>query len=211
MFCPCARSYLMVDGPHTEQPRLVRSRFQQVSPSSSRAPLPMQVRPQSAREDARKECGQAQGLACTYGSVSSHSRQGLHVRSRTVYDQRGSSRPWGILKTPTRRFPFAHETQRESRTIRRTLNADNKSNEVRIEVGRSSPSPSPDPPASDVVKIRVFRRDGNVTPVRGTGIMMEEVRLRKGDIVVRDARSEVLRMHDIEPPREWELPGDSQW
>lgn len=67
MFCPCTSSYLKVEGIQTEKPRLVRSRHQQTPTSSSRAPLPMQIRPQSARSDNLKKDEQAQTQACTHG------------------------------------------------------------------------------------------------------------------------------------------------
>ncbi|KAL4944684.1 hypothetical protein BDV06DRAFT_220087 [Aspergillus oleicola] len=57
----------MVEGLQTEQPRLVRSRIHQAPASNTRAPLPMQVRPQSAVADAQKGYGQAQAQAGAYG------------------------------------------------------------------------------------------------------------------------------------------------
>ncbi|KAL4782770.1 hypothetical protein BJX76DRAFT_349096 [Aspergillus varians] len=194
MFCPCARSYFMVEGLQTEKPRLVRSRLQEVPASSSRAPLPKQIRSQSARGDSqRREHEQAQ-------EFTSYRRQGPHVRSRPVYDPRGYGRPRGIMKIPTDEFPFAYDTLRQPRTIQRSK-TDEKSRTIRVEVGRSSsPSPSPDAPASDVVKIRVYRRDGSMTPLRG-----------EGDIVVRDTRAEALRTNHTEQTQGWEFTGEPQW
>lgn len=64
----------------------------------------------------------------------------------------------------------------------------------RVEVGRSNPTIGP--PASDVVKIRVYKRNGNTAPSRCVGVVAKEVRFRAGDIVVRDtsrAKSVVAR------------------
>ncbi|KKK13649.1 hypothetical protein ARAM_006513 [Aspergillus rambellii] len=47
-FCLCGTSYL-VEGLHTENPRPVHSTPQRLE--TSRAPLPMQFRPQPARDD----------------------------------------------------------------------------------------------------------------------------------------------------------------
>ncbi|KAL4956509.1 hypothetical protein BDW69DRAFT_81708 [Aspergillus filifer] len=210
MFCPCSSSYLMVEGIQTEQPRLVRSRAYHAPSSGFRAPLPMQVRPQFGVADGQKAHGQAEAQAGAYGPVSSHCTQGSRIKSRPVYDRRGYSQPRGIMKVPTKEFPFSYDFQRRPPTV---LRAKDRPNEVRIEIGRSSRSPSPsrEPPASDVVKVRVYRRDGNAMPVCGKGFMIEEVRFRKGDIVVRDARTEALRMNKIEPLQEWELPGEPRW
>ncbi|KAL4960984.1 uncharacterized protein BDV14DRAFT_133014 [Aspergillus stella-maris] len=209
MFCPCSSSYLMVEGIQTEQPRLVRSRAHHAPSSGFRAPLPMQVRPQSGVADGQKAYGQAEAQAGAYGPVSSYSTQGPHMKSRPGYD-RSYSRPRGIMKAPTKEFPFSYDVHRRSPTI---LRAKNRPNEIRTEIGRSSRSPSPsrEPPASDVVRIRVYRRDGNATPVCGKGVMVEEVRFRKGDIVVRDARTESSIMNNVESPQGWELPGEPQW
>ena len=132
------------------------------------------------------------------------------MKSRPAYGRGGYSRPHGIMKVPTKEFPFSYDVHRRSPAI---LRANDKPDEVRIEIGRSSRSPSPsrEPPASDVIKVRVYRRDGNATPVCGKGFTIEKVRFRKGDIVVRDARTEALRMNKIEPLQEWELPGEPQW
>ncbi|CEN60626.1 hypothetical protein ASPCAL03062 [Aspergillus calidoustus] len=66
MFCPCAKSYFVVEGLQTEQPRLVRSRLERSPTSNARAPLPMQIRPHSSRESSsdnvgQRESGQGQG------------------------------------------------------------------------------------------------------------------------------------------------------
>ncbi|KAL4795039.1 hypothetical protein BDV19DRAFT_179937 [Aspergillus venezuelensis] len=210
MFCPCSSSYLMVEGIQTEQPRLVRSKAHHAPSSGFRAPLPMQVRPQFGAADGQKPHGQAEAQAGAYGQVSSYCTQGSHLRSRPAYDRRRYVRPRGIMKAPTEKFPFSYDGHRQSPTI---LRAKDRPNEVWIEIGRSSRSPSQirQPPASDVVKVRVYKRDGNTTPVCGKESMIEEVRFRKGDIVVRDARSESSIMNNVESLQGWELPGEPQW
>ncbi|KAL5340642.1 hypothetical protein BJX70DRAFT_102747 [Aspergillus crustosus] len=193
MFCPCARSYLMVEGLQTERPRLVRSRLQQPQTSSSRAPLPMQIRPQSARDLQRRD-EEAQTYA--YGPV----------RSRPIYCSRGYGLPHGILKVPTEEFPFGYHTLRQQPAIQISRGA-------RVEVGRSSsrsPSPSSEPPASDVVRIRVHRSGGITTSYRCKGVITEKVRLREGDIVVRsDTGASALTTDDVEPNRGWGLAEES--
>ncbi|KAL4864510.1 hypothetical protein BDV12DRAFT_188852 [Aspergillus spectabilis] len=194
MFCPCARSYLMVEGLQTERPRLVRSRLPQPQESSSRAPLPMQIRPQSGRGSLRRD---EEAQAYTDGPVPEEPEvcyePGSQVRSRPMYyHPRGYGQPRGIMKVPTEEFPFDYETPRQTRTIQR-------SKDVHVEVGRSSnrsPSPTPDPPASDVVKIRVCKRGGDTTPYCRGGIITEKVRFKK---------VEALRADDVESNRGWEF------
>ncbi|KAL3450442.1 hypothetical protein BJX65DRAFT_305279 [Aspergillus insuetus] len=70
MFCPCARSYFVVEGLQTEQPRLVRSRLERSPTSNARAPLPVQIRPQSSRGSSSGNAGQreyGQGQVQGYG------------------------------------------------------------------------------------------------------------------------------------------------
>lgn len=48
------------------------------------------------------------------------------------------------------------------------------------------------------MKIRVYKRDGNATQIRRKGIKSEEIRLRKGDVVVRGTTpGRKLRRHRI--------------
>lgn len=69
MFCPCAGSYFTVEGPQTETPRLIRSKDDRVPFLTSRAPLPVQIRPQSARKGFQREYGQAQANMYEPGKV----------------------------------------------------------------------------------------------------------------------------------------------
>ncbi|KAL4805041.1 hypothetical protein BDV18DRAFT_161438 [Aspergillus unguis] len=113
------------------------------------------------------------------------------------------------MKVPTEAFPFDYEDTRK-RAIRSST--DEKPNAVRVEVGRSiSSSPKRHYPASDVVKIRVYRGGKSTTPYYGHGITTEEIRLRKGDVVVRDARGEASRRSVFEPTREWETTQNQKW
>lgn len=115
------------------------------------------------------------------------------------------------MKAPTEEFPFDYDVPRRSRKILRS-NTDDRAKNIRVEVGRtSSRSPSPETPASDVVKIRVYRRDGNATQIRQKGVKTEEVRLRNGDVVVRDTRAEASMTQNIEPTPGWGYTSESQW
>lgn len=114
------------------------------------------------------------------------------------------------MKAPTEEFPVNYDVLRRSRRILRS-NTDDRAESIRVEVGRnSSRSPSPEAPASDVVKIRVYRRDGNATQIHRKGIKTEEVRLSKGDVVVR-ARTEASKTQNFEPAPEWDNTPESQW
>ncbi|KAL4882225.1 hypothetical protein BJY04DRAFT_50431 [Aspergillus karnatakaensis] len=113
------------------------------------------------------------------------------------------------MKAPTDEFPFDHFTVRQPERIQR-------SKDIHIEVGRSSsrsPSLDIDPPASDVVRIRVFRRGGTTTPKCYGGIMTEKVQFRSGDIVVRnDTNAKILRFNDVESnPNEGFAEETSAW
>lgn len=103
------------------------------------------------------------------------------------------------MKAPTEKFPFNYDVPRRSRKILRSNTDDGRAKDVRVEVGRtSSRSPTPEAPASDVMKIRVYKRDGNATQIRRKGIKSEEIRLRKGDVVVRGTTpGRKLRRHRI--------------
>ncbi|KAL2828057.1 hypothetical protein BDW59DRAFT_160008 [Aspergillus cavernicola] len=72
MFCPCAKSYFVVEGLQTEKPRLVHSRSQQHLNSNSRAPLPMQIRPQSRGDIRSREDGQAKEYRQEYRQANGY-------------------------------------------------------------------------------------------------------------------------------------------
>lgn len=115
------------------------------------------------------------------------------------------------MKIPTQEFPFHHEAPRE-RTIQKAT-TDEKSDTVRVEVGRSS-SPSyklRNLPASDVVKIRVYRRGKGATLCQRNNIATEEIRFRRGDIVVQDAGIEALSAANSEPNRNWSHTQNQEW
>ncbi|KAL4995421.1 hypothetical protein BDV10DRAFT_132736 [Aspergillus recurvatus] len=197
MFCPCARSYFTVEGLQTETPRLVRSRDHQVPTSRSRASLPMQIRPHSARGDfQRREYGQAQ--TNMYGP-------GSYVKSRPVYGLRGYRQPLSILKVPTDEFPFDYEIPRRSLTFQK-VRTDERSH-VRFAVRSPNPVRSRfEPPASDVVKIRVYRRGQYRSPCRQEDIIAEKVRFRRGDTIVRDTKADAFRTNQLEPVRKSNSP-----
>ncbi|KAL3484010.1 hypothetical protein BJX62DRAFT_230575 [Aspergillus germanicus] len=183
MFCPCAKSYFVVEGLQAEQPRLVRARFERSPTSNARAPLPVQIRPHSSRGSSSDNSGQRDGQG--QGQVGSYGKQGpgSQVRSRSRYSRESGS-PRGILKVPTEEFPFDNHDRHHHSQSRKIQ----KSNGVREEVGKpSSPDYTSDLnlPASDVVKVRVYRRNRSTTRDSCDGIIAEEVKFREGDIVVR--------------------------
>ncbi|KAL3463662.1 hypothetical protein BJX64DRAFT_115264 [Aspergillus heterothallicus] len=210
MFCPCARSYFVVECLQTERPRLVRSRLDRSPNSNSRAPLPMQIRPQSSRGSSSGNSGQreyGQGHGYGYGPVSSYGKQGpgSQVRSRPGYSRQHSS-PRGILKVPTEVFPFDKydiHPQPQSPQIRR-------SNDVREEVGKSADSSSSlvrNLPVSDAVRVRVYRRNRNSPQASCDGVIAEEVKFREGDTVVRrEAKTD-----EAECPKTWDAMSTNQW
>ncbi|KAI9368113.1 hypothetical protein BJX61DRAFT_240891 [Aspergillus egyptiacus] len=182
--CFCAEPYFVVEGLQTERPRLVRSGGQQYPNPSSRAPLPMQIRPQSRggcvrRERQAGDSDQAREQQQNYAYGS--------VRSRPHYSRYPLQ---GILKPPTEEFPFDDHCCRQPQEIQRSKN-------VRVEVGRSSTSPGL--PASDVVKIRVYRQRGTTSQHRCGGVVTEKVEFRAGDIVVRHVRPEAGTLRRPEP------------
>ncbi|KAL2788818.1 hypothetical protein BJX66DRAFT_249128 [Aspergillus keveii] len=209
MFCPCAKSYFVVEGLQAEQPRLVRPRFERSPALNARAPLPVQIRPLSSRgsssDNSGQRDGQGQGQGHGYGygygpgkvpailitPIPEEAEQGpgSQVKARPRYS-RESGLPRGILKVPTEEFPFDnHDTRRHSQSWKIQ-----KPNGIREEVGKpSSPGYTSDrnPPASDVVKVRVYRRNRNMTRDSCDGIIAEVVKFREGDIVVRsEAKAE---------------------
>ncbi|KAL5049444.1 hypothetical protein BDW71DRAFT_160920 [Aspergillus fruticulosus] len=204
MFCPCAGSYFRVEGLQTEKPRLVRSRDHQVPTSRSRASLPMQIRPHSARGNIqRREYRQAE--ANMYGPVSSYSRQGPYVKSRPVYGLRGYHGPPGILKVLTDEFPFDYEIPRRLQPVQEART--DETSHVPFEVGSPNPIRSRfQPPASEVVKVRVYRRGRSTSPCRQEDITVEKVQFRRGDIIVHDARAHAFTTSHIEPVRKMNSP-----
>ncbi|KKK18757.1 hypothetical protein AOCH_000588 [Aspergillus ochraceoroseus] len=171
-FCLCGTSYL-VEGLHTENPRPVHSTPQRLE--TSRAPLPMQFRPQPARDDLEMR---------DYRPASSYRGQRPQLNSTPVH-------PRGILKPRTDRFPY--DGTRQSQPIQR------QSGHVRIDIGGQSNSE----PVSDIVKIRVYRRNGNtVTSDHSAGVVTEKVKIRPGDVVICKPGSEELRMLRIGNPQE---------
>ncbi|KAL6234879.1 hypothetical protein BDW75DRAFT_155761 [Aspergillus navahoensis] len=78
---------------------------------------------------------------------------------------------------------------------------------VRFEVGSPDPIHSCfEPPASDVVGVRVYRRGRNTSPCRRENIITEKVRFKRGDIIVRDARADAFRTNHIGPVPRLDLP-----
>ncbi|KAL4740533.1 hypothetical protein BDV11DRAFT_94129 [Aspergillus similis] len=198
MFCPCAGSYFTVEGLQTETPRLVRSKDDRVPTPRSRAPLPVQIRPRSARQEFQKENGQTQ--ANMYGPVSSSSRQGLYVNLRSIYGLRGYHQPLGIIKLSRDEFPFDHEISRGPRTVQRFRKGEKL--HVRDEVGSPSPIRSHrEPLTSDFVKVRAYRRGQNMNPCQQEDILAEKVRFRRGDIVVCEARADAFSINRINQVR----------
>jgi hypothetical protein len=122
--------------------------------------------------------------------------------------------PRGILRVPTEEFPFdIHDRRRrsQSRKIQR-------SNGVRQEVGKpSSPDYTSDgkSPTSDVVKVRVYRRNRSTTRDACDGIIAEEVKFRIGDIVVRSEstaeRTGALKTMEGSSIEGWEAQETPAW
>ncbi|KAJ0416366.1 hypothetical protein BJY00DRAFT_316884 [Aspergillus carlsbadensis] len=230
MFCPCAKSYFVVEGLQTEQPRLVRSRFERSPTSNARAPLPIQIRPHLSRESSSGNSGQrenghgqAQGYGYGPGKVPAilitpipeeiEQGPGSQVRPRTRYS-RESGLPRGILKVPTEEFPFdSHDIRRHSESWKIQ-----KPNGIREQVGKpSSPdyTSDRDPPASDVVKVRVYRRNKSTTRESCDGVIAEAAKFREGDVVVRsEAKAErtgALKTVEAASTRGWEAQETTAW
>ncbi|KAL4747334.1 hypothetical protein BDW72DRAFT_16743 [Aspergillus terricola var. indicus] len=97
-------------------------------------------------------------------------------------------------------FPFNHEISCRPRTVQR-FRTDEKLH-VRVEAGSPSPIRSRrELLASDAVKVRFHRRGQNMNSCRREDILAEKVQFRKGDIVVREARTEAFSTTPIEQVR----------